>query len=351
MEAAIEERLPKDVKSLAGPTSAALRQAAPELVDRALEQPALQRLWTDAVEKSHATLVKVLEGDGDVVSTQGGVVVLDLRDIVLEAADRLGIRSQVEDRLPADAGRIEVLQSDELDNAQNVFQLLKTLAWVLPLVTLLAFAGAVWLAHDRRRALNGVGVTIALVGVVGLLAARLTGNYVVDSLVEQRDSRPAADNAWDILTDLMRSSFRWLVFVGILFVVAAWLAGPGRRALASRRALAPALQRRTWAYVVLALFMLVLLLHEPDDRLRPASRARSPPRARRGVDRGDACTDHEGVPRAPPDRRSSTTPARRSKAGGRHGELMRQHRPPRRPLPRTSQGGWRASPTCMPEAS
>ena len=263
VEAAIEERLPKDVKSLAGPTAAALRQTAPTVVDRALEQPALQKLWTQAIEQSHKTLVQVLEGNGDVVSTQGGVVVLDLREIVLEAADRLGIRTQVQARLPADAGRIVILRSNELDNAQNVFQLLKTLAWVLPILTLLAFAGAVWLAPDRRRALLSVGVTIAIVGILGLLAARLTGNYVVDSLVKEHDVRPAANNAWDILTDLMRSSFRFLVAIGILFVIAAWLAGPGRRAIASRRALAPALLQRTWAYVVLVGLVLLLLITRP----------------------------------------------------------------------------------------
>ena len=263
VEAAIEERLPKDVKPLAGPTAAALRQTAPTVVDRALEQPALQKLWTQAIEQSHKTLVQVLEGNGDVVSTQGGVVVLDLREIVLEAADRLGIRTQVQARLPADAGRIVILRSNELDTAQNVFQLLKTLAWVLPILTLLAFAGAVWLAPDRRRALLSVGVTIAIVGILGLLAARLTGNYVVDSLVKQHDVRPAANNAWDILTDLMRSSFRFLVVIGILFVIAAWLAGPARRAIASRRALAPALLQRTWAYVVLVAVVLLLLVTRP----------------------------------------------------------------------------------------
>ena len=263
VEAAIEERLPKDAKSLAGPTAAALRQAAPTVLERALEQPALQRLWTNAIEQSHKTLVRVLEGDGEVVSTQGGVVVLDLRSLVLEAADRLGIRSQVQERLPADAGRIVILQSNELDNAQNVFQLLKTLAWVLPILTLLAFAGAVWLAPDRRRALSAVGVTTAIVGIVGLLAARFTGNYVVDSLVKEHDVRPAANNAWDILTDVMRSSFRWLLVIGILFVIAAWLAGPGRRAIASRRALAPALLQRTWAYVVLVVVVLLLLVTRP----------------------------------------------------------------------------------------
>ncbi len=263
VEAVIEERLPKDTKSLAGPVSAGLRQAAPEILDRALQQPALQRLWADAVEQSHATLVKVLEGNGDVVSTEDGVVVLDLRDLVLEAAARLGIRSQVDERLPEDAGRIEVLRSDELDTAQNVFQLLKTLAWVLPVLTLLAFAGAIWLAPDRRRALRRVGVTVVVVGVLGLLAASLTGNYVVHTLVAERDVRPAAGNAWDILTDLMRASFRWMVVVGVLFVIASWLAGPGRKAVATRHALAPALRERVWPYVALAVAALILLVTSP----------------------------------------------------------------------------------------
>ncbi len=263
VEAAIEERLPDDVKSLAGPTAAALRQAAPEILDRGLEQPALERVWEAALEQSHRTLVQVLEGGGDRVSTEGGVVTLELRPIVLEAADRLGIRDQVEERLPEDAGRIEVLRSDELDTAQNGFQLLKTLAWVLPLLTLAAFGGAVWLARDRRRAIRGIGITIAVVGALGLLAANLTGNYVVNSLVEQRDGRDAADNAWNILTELMRSSFRWFVLIGVLFIVASWLAGPGRRAIATRRTLAPVLRERLWPYVGLAVVALILLVTSP----------------------------------------------------------------------------------------
>jgi hypothetical protein len=263
VEAVIEARLPDDVKSLAGPTSAGLREAAPQIFDRALEQPALQRLWEATLERTHEELVQVLEGGGTTVTTEGGVVTLDLRELVLEAAERLGIRNQVANRLPADAGRIEVLRSDELDTAQNAFQLLKTLAWVLPLLTLAAFGGAVLLAVDRRRAVRGIGITVFVVGVLGLVAANLTGNYVVNSLVKERDTRPAADNAWNILTELMRSSFRFMLVVGVLFVVASWLAGPGRRAVAARRALAPAWSARIWAYLGVAVVALILLLTGP----------------------------------------------------------------------------------------
>jgi hypothetical protein len=260
VEAAIEERLPSDVKSLSGPASAALRQGAYEIVDRALERPALQTLFAVSVEQAHRTLVDVLEGGGPRASTEGGQVTLDLRDIIREAAERIGIGEQVADRLPADAGRIVLLRSDQLDTAQDGFQLLKTLAWVLPLLTLAAFGFAVWLASDRRKAVRGVGIVLAVVGVVGLVAARLTQNYLVDSLVAHKDDRRAASNAWDILTDLMRGSFRVLIVVGVLFVVASWLAGSGRRALATRRWLALGLRERVWAYGALGIVALVLLL-------------------------------------------------------------------------------------------
>jgi Short C-terminal domain len=128
------------------------------------------------------------------------------------------------------------------------------------LLTLLAFGFAVWLASERRKTVRGVGIILAVVGVVGLISSRFTENYLVDSLVAHKDDRQAASNAWDILTDLMRGSFRVLIVVGVLFVVASWLAGPGRRARATRRWVAPGLRDRVWAYVGLGIVALVLLL-------------------------------------------------------------------------------------------
>jgi hypothetical protein len=260
VQAELQDLLPKGYKGLSGPISAAGRQGAYQVVDRALQQPRFQALFKATIVETHRTLVEVLEGGGTRVSTQNGEVILNMRAIILEAADRLGIGPQVASRLPENAGKIVIIRSNQLDTAQNVFQLLKTLAWVLPLLTLAAFAFAVWLARDRRRAVRGVGWTLAVVGLVGLVAAKLTRNYVVDSLVASHDDRQAANDAWDILTDLMRGSFRLMVVVGILFVIAAWLAGPGGRARRARGWLAPALENRVWAYVGLALVMLVLIL-------------------------------------------------------------------------------------------
>jgi hypothetical protein len=263
IEAEIEDRLPENLEVFSGPATAGLRQASYPVVERALEQPALQRLWALSLEQSHRTLVAVLRDEVPVFSTRGGVVTLELEQIVLSAADRAGLRSQVEGKLPRNVGSIEIVRSDELDAAQDAVRILETLAWVLPLLTLGAFVLAVWIARDRRRAVRRLGIVVVVTALVGLVATRIAGTYLVDSLTTTRDIRTASLNAWMVVTELLRMMFRWLGVAGALFVVASWLAGPGRRATASRRTLAPALHGRAWPYAVLGALLLILLLTSP----------------------------------------------------------------------------------------
>ena len=195
---------------------------------------------------------------------------------MLEAADRIGLAEQVADNLPEDVGRVEILSSDELDTAQDGFQILKALAWFLPFLTLVAFAIAAWVARDRRRVVRSIGITIVVAAVVGLVAVSVVGNYIVSSLVSETENRTAASHAWDILTELLRSTFWWMIPIGVLFVVASWLAAPGPRALGVQRYLAPWLRERLWPYVALAVVAVFLVLTGPvSDRRRTSSSPRS----------------------------------------------------------------------------
>jgi Short C-terminal domain len=264
VQAELKKQAPKDLKPLAGVAAAGLRQGAYVLVGRALRQPQLQGIWEATLRQSHQQLVDVLEGGGTAVSTEHGVVTLNLRQIVLDTADRIGIGRTAEQRLPASVGEIEVLRSDQLHAAQGGFKLLKALAWFLPLLTLAAFALAVWLAAGRRRAvLRDLGLVIVGVGIVGLVATRIVGNYVVDALATDTQTRGAGRDAWSIVTDLLRSTFRWQIVLGVLIVVAAWLAGPRGYAVASRRVIAPLLRQRVYPYSAFVLIALVLLVTGP----------------------------------------------------------------------------------------
>ena len=264
VQAELKRQLPKDFKPASGVVAALGREGAYYLANRALEQPALQRVWRATLERSHAELVAVLEGGGTTVSTQEGVVTLDLRPIVLDTAGRIGIRQTVEEELPPEAARVEVLRSDELDAAQTGFELLKALAWFLPVFTVLVFGLALFLAGGRRRqTLRNSGLAVAASGVVALIALRLTGSYVVDSLTTDPQTRTAADDAWRVVTQLLRSSLYWQIVVGLLVVLGAWLAGPHRYAMASRRLVAPLLRERLYPYAALALVAVTLLVSGP----------------------------------------------------------------------------------------
>ena len=267
VQAAIEERLAdisKDAKPAAAPAAGALRQYAPVLLERALGQPALQSVWRTTLRQTHQELVDVLAGEGSTVSTQEGVVTLDFRPFILETAERVGLRDEVAKRLAPDAAQVEVLRSNELDAAQAGFELLKALAWFLPVVMLLVFGLALFLARERRRrTLRDIGLVVAVAAVVGLVAVKLTGDYVVNSLATDTETRSAGHHAWQIVTALLRSSLYWQIVIGVLLVSAAWLAGTRPYAVAARRGLAPILRERAYPYVALAVIALVLLVSAP----------------------------------------------------------------------------------------
>ena len=88
--------------------AAGARQASYQVVDRALEQPAFQRLF--AIPSSRTPRSSRSRGRRTAGLDPGWQVTLDLRAIVREAADRIGIGEQVADKIPADAGQIVVLR-------------------------------------------------------------------------------------------------------------------------------------------------------------------------------------------------------------------------------------------------
>jgi hypothetical protein len=75
----------------------------------------------------------VEDGGGPAVSTGAGNVTLDLKQLLQQTSDRVGVGGRVADRLPADAAQITLLKSDELELAQDVVRYLKTLAIRRPL--------------------------------------------------------------------------------------------------------------------------------------------------------------------------------------------------------------------------
>jgi hypothetical protein len=258
----LEQKLPPNVKPLAGPISAALRQPTANGIEFLLGRPRVQQLFVNASAVAHQKLVNVLENKtGLGISTGSGVVTLDLHELIVELGQELGISSAALDKVPADAGVITLLDSDQLSAAQTAVHAVQLAsAWLAVLVFVL-FGLAIYLARGSRRArLRDVGWAFVLIGLLVLIIRRLGGNWVIGSLVDPEFER-SGHRLWLIWTEILGHTGRGLVFYGLVIVIGAALAGPTRAAVATRRSLAPAFRERpaiVWGAVAGAYLLLVL---------------------------------------------------------------------------------------------
>jgi hypothetical protein len=266
----LEERLPTDLKPLAGTVAGALRQPTTNTVERLLESPRIQQLWIDASTTAQQKLVNVLKDDtGFGITTGDGVVTLDLGELVRQLGTELGLPASALDRIPADAGQLEVMRSDQLAAAQSGVRAVRVLStWLLVLVLAL-YALAIFLARGaRRQTLRNVGCALVLVGLSILVTRRLAGNYAVDALT-QASSEGSGKRAWLISTEILAQIGWAAVLYGAVMVLGAVLAGPTKAATAVRRRITPTLNERSgivWGGV--AVVYLLLVAWGPTHALR-----------------------------------------------------------------------------------
>jgi hypothetical protein len=105
-----------------------------------------------------------------------------------------------------------------------------------------------------------VGIDLILAGAAALIARNVIGSSVVDSLAKTEAARPAADAVWSIGTRILRDVGQAVIIIGLPVLFAAWLAGPTRPAVATRRAAAPWMRERpdiTYGVVAVVLLLIV----------------------------------------------------------------------------------------------
>jgi hypothetical protein len=270
VEEELKEILPGDTKDLAGPAAGGLRQVAGDGAERVLETSTAQDLWEEANRSAHEQLIAVLEDKNDAVSTEEGTVTLKLGSLLTNLAEQVGIGSGLAEKLPPDAGEIEILRSDELKTAQNIAIAIKGLALVLSILTFAAFGAAIYLSRDGRWVtvlFSGIGLIAA--GFAVIVVRQIAGGIVVDQLVTVESAKPAGEAAWSIATSLMVSIATTAIVIGALFALAGWLASPTGSARSVRRVIAPVLRHHAaYVYTGLALLVCFYFLTAPTQGLR-----------------------------------------------------------------------------------
>jgi hypothetical protein len=264
-------------------------RAAPEL----LANPNVQAVWAQANRAAHKELLKIINGGGPVVSTKAGVVTLNLHQLVSQLAANLGVQSQVAAvqsklqgstgaqarslaqqklgiTLPPASGQLVIMRANQLKTTQDIAGAVKGLAILLPVLAIVLFALAVWFARDRRRrALRTAGWCFVVVGVLLLLIRRVGGNEIVNSLVKVPSNKPAVHEVWNIATSLLFAIAVALIVYGVIFALAAWLAGPTRPARFIRQMIAPSVRESPGlAYGIAGGILLLLVAWGPTPAFR-----------------------------------------------------------------------------------
>ena len=212
------------------------------------------------VTLAHRNLVRVLEDETGPISTEGGEVVLDLRPLIIQLGEQVAIFGDLSTRLTPDAGRITIMEADQLETAQDLTQAHEA-CWARGSGSCRSRSGR---SRSGSRAvgvasiLRMIGISSIVTGLIVLVVRRVAGSIVVGELTNVESVEKAAGDAWDILTSQLRDGGLTLIGMGVILLVAVWLGRPvavgnGRAAVAGALHQAPEIAFGAAALLLFAL--------------------------------------------------------------------------------------------------
>jgi hypothetical protein len=247
LNSVLPEQLQRLTPALVGGATQLVEQ---RLTDR-LADPDTRTALVAVFERSYATFLDVLEGDGlvDGITVEDGEVIVNFLPVIadgLQTLQRVGLLSDVTipelDRqgdpseqiaeleqalgrqFDDDFGQVVVYRSDSLasagetvDRVQQLLILIKRSFYVILAVTAVALVGSVLLAHRRRRAI----LILLLSSAATFVLARAVVNRVLDD-VPSIARTPAGQAAVAASTSALADGLVKAFGVGaVLFVVSA----------------------------------------------------------------------------------------------------------------------------------
>jgi len=231
VEDRLRERLPEDLKFLAPPLTSAAQDVAYNAVLRALNNDALRASLDASLRLVHEQMLKILEDEGSIVIADGKVI-LDLRVILENAAERLNLEPNVDIELPEDAGQIVLVEDAQTAGAiQQLLSLHDTITWLVIGGAVAFFAVAVLISRNRRVTLRNVGFVLVACGL--LSGITLLGLRPVAASFA--DNGTAARAAFDAFFLDYRIQSLFLVVLGAGVILVAALLGQSELAVAVRR--------------------------------------------------------------------------------------------------------------------
>jgi len=262
VEQRIKEALPPKAAFLASPLTGQVRGFVQNSVNKALASPQFAQLWPAINRVAHKQIMTILDNNSKVVQTSGDTVTLNLLPIVNNALISLeqqaptlfgkslnlptitngeippGLQTKIESALgvtlPANFAAIPIYRGDQLSVAQKAVVQIKRDLTALVLGSILALGLALWISPRRRRTTLQYGLWLVIAVVALTSVIRTIRTQLVDQ-VPAGVMRAGVDAAVQIVFVTLHERGTQLLWLGIVIALAAYLAGPGRAAVAVRR--------------------------------------------------------------------------------------------------------------------
>jgi hypothetical protein len=246
------DALPPKAQFLAGPITDALEGFITKGTTKVLSSPQAYDLWLKVNEVAHEKIVALLRGDTTNAYIQGSDVKLNTLPLISQALvwldgklpGALGTKfsppviapgtppdeaiQQVSAwtgrTLPADFGQVTVLQNDSLGLAQTAVRWFDKLVWILLVVTIVLVALTIWLSRHRRRTLIELGIGAAIALILTYVIAKQGSDAIVSNIVSG-GGLGAVRNVVNASLEPLTKLTIWVVVIGIVVAVAAWLSG------------------------------------------------------------------------------------------------------------------------------
>ncbi|MFJ9369930.1 hypothetical protein ACIRRA_36700 [Nocardia sp. NPDC101769] len=249
-----DPRVPAAVVGLAPLVGKQARDFVRDTATSVLASNEFEALWIQANRQTHKGVVAVLTGDTHpaVGMSEDGTVSVSLGPIIDRVRTVLTEQGfTFVEKVPAIDRSLVVFRSPELVKARWWVSFLDRTDRVLPWITVLLAACAVWVAPKgaRRQAISWMGVALALAMAALAVAIGIARSAYLHAVPAEVMTPQAAATVIDAFLVPLRTAVRAVFTVAVVIALAGFLSGPSRSAVAVRdgynRALAAVRSRRS----------------------------------------------------------------------------------------------------------
>lgn len=238
----IEDALPSRAKFLGEPVANAMRGYATDVTERLLASEQFQNLWDAINRRAHDQLVALLTDDPGKapgsLAIKNGQVTLDLSQVIERVQGKLvdrGLTFLENVKVPPVKRTIAIINTEGLSEARTYVGILNTLAWVLPVLGVLALVGSALIVPRRRRATIRAALVLVAACALTLVLLAVGRSLYLDAATSPKVSAGTASAVFDILVRNLRYGVITLAVIGIIIAVVAYFVGPSAPAKATRR--------------------------------------------------------------------------------------------------------------------